>query len=87
MAAHDSQAGGRSRILAWTAILVIAIPILYVLSTGPVFWVVVKCNGFNSPLVVKTLFVFYAPLNWPCEHCSWFKTFLDAYYKLFGLDS
>jgi len=81
--ADDSKPGGRSRFLAWAAALVIVIPILYVFSTGPVLWIALKTPAFSSFWVRKIAFI-YEPLDWLYSQCGWFKTFMDAYMKLFG---
>jgi hypothetical protein len=60
--ADNSKPGRRSRILAWTAALVIILPILYVLSAGPAVFVAVKSEGrYLSYGFIDT---FYAPVEW-----------------------
>ncbi|HTB85870.1 MAG TPA: hypothetical protein VK742_19660 [Candidatus Sulfotelmatobacter sp.] len=79
----DSKPGDRSRFLAWAAALVIAIPILCVLSTGPVLWMALKTHTFSSFWIRKIAFS-YEPLDWLYMQCGWFKSFSDTYMKLFG---
>jgi hypothetical protein len=58
--------GGASRALVFGAIgLLVLLPFLYVLSTGPAVWL--YSHGFLSG---KALDFFYAPLVWACDHCD-----------------
>jgi hypothetical protein len=82
--ADDSKPGGRSRILAWTAALVIGIPVLYVLSIGPAAVMVQKTGGIKSPFI-HALEAIYTPLIWLCNNNKHFGDLLDAYPRMFGL--
>jgi hypothetical protein len=79
----DSKAGSSSRWVAWTAALVIFLPIFYFLSVGPATWLMTKTGGSKSPFF-KMINVIYAPLGWLANHHHHFRDFLFAYLKLFG---
>lgn len=80
----ESTSGGRSRVLAWTVTLVIFIPIFYVLSTGPVLWLLEKTKSFN-PFRIEICVIIYAPVTWLYEHYVWFQIFMNAYLRLFAV--
>ena len=56
---------GAAALVFAAVVLVILLPILYVLSTGPVMWLCV--NDYVSQEAVAT---FYSPLAFLCEHCD-----------------
>ena len=80
--ADKIETNNASRALAWVGILVLGLPLLYVLSTGPVILFEEKSHG----VVVSVNFVlsFYAPLVWLHEH-TFLKVPLDLYLSLWGI--
>ena len=62
----------------WVASLIIALPLLYVLSIGPVL----KVSRANHTLEVNTFwigFFVYLPLDSLAKNCKPFEQFLDWY--------
>jgi hypothetical protein len=55
------RGGGAAVVLVLIAVLIV-LPMLYVLSTGPMVWMV--HNGLISTSLVPILSVIYAPLEW-----------------------
>jgi len=60
--ADDPKPGGRSRVLPWIAALLVIIPIFYVLSAGPVMWLLLQ-NHLFSRYQLESVLVIYAPLE------------------------
>lgn len=66
----------------WITVAV-ALPVLYVLSIGPVLWMIVKpLHTIMAPMWFMYL---YFPVIWLTEVWPAFKAILDAYLKLWGL--
>jgi hypothetical protein len=82
--ADDVETPSRSRALLWIAALVFALPLLYVLSLGPVVWIFVRTKGFGGLVPVEPLEVFYSPVIWLDGHNDIFHHLLSDYVKLFG---
>jgi hypothetical protein len=80
----DFKPGDRTRFLAWAAAVVIAIPILYIMSVGPALWLRDKTGIGHSPWV-SSFSVVYEPFKWIYLHSTGFKNFMDAYLKLLGV--
>ncbi len=71
-----------NRTTLWITI-VIALPVLYVLSIGPVLWVIEKqMHGFIASGLFQT---FYYPLGWLADHWPAFNSALNVYLYLWGL--
>jgi hypothetical protein len=58
--------------------LLILLPILYGLSTGPVMWL--SCKGYLSN---DSVTYFYSPLDFLCEHCEPLSRLILWYEDLF----
>ena len=71
--------------VAFILIAAVLLPVLYVLSSGPVLFVFVKTGFLQSTAGQHFLEVFYAPLEWAYHHSNLFQNFMDAYIKLFGI--
>ena len=74
----ERHKGGRGRALAFAAVAILAIPLIYVLSSGPAD--VLRQRGFIS---VPNFIAFYSPLGWLSRHCPPFASFLEWYVGLF----
>ena len=57
----------------------VAVPVLYVLSVGPVLWVITRLpTGAMMPCVRVYVF-FYSPIIWASQHWPWLHSILDPY--------
>lgn len=64
-------------VAALLLLVLLFLPILYVLSLGPVIWIVNR-TGMEPGVFT----VIYAPLEWLHEESEFAKWVLDAYIKL-----
>jgi hypothetical protein len=64
-------------VAALLLLVLLFLPILYVLSLGPVIWIVNR-TGMEPGIFT----VIYAPLEWLHEESKFAKWVLDAYIKL-----
>ena len=72
----------QSRTTLWITI-VAALPVVYVLSIGPVAWVLLKqLHTTEAPGWVSA---FYYPLEWLGNHWPAFDSAMRGYSKLWGL--
>ncbi|MCE9518412.1 MAG: hypothetical protein K8R87_02415 [Verrucomicrobia bacterium] len=71
-----------NRSSLWITI-VAALPVFYVLSIGPVDWVLRKQLHMAKEPV--WFVIFYSPLGWLCDHWSAFGSAMEEYGKLLGL--
>jgi hypothetical protein len=71
---------------SWLAFISLALvlPLLYLLSTGPVCWWFIVAHNFGGLIPFEFLAVMYAPWAWFSDHNSTFRAFMLAYLKLFG---
>ena len=60
----DAEAERRSHMGEWTLWLLLLIPVLYVLSIGPVAWTMVHWHGPVPPQVTNAVSFVYTPLDW-----------------------
>jgi uncharacterized membrane protein len=70
------QGGGAAVVLVLVAILVL-LPMLYVLSVGPIIWMV--HSGFISDSSVSVLGEFYRPLEWVTNKVPVIGPAIDTY--------
>lgn len=75
---HEEQP---NRAFLWITI-VAALPVLYVLSIGPVLWVVEKQLKMAAPRVWFE--IFYYPLGRLADHWPAFNSALTVYFYLWG---
>jgi hypothetical protein len=70
----------------WSSVIILplVLPVLYILSSGPVFKVFKITHTLNSTWAQKTLGFFYAPLEWLYVRNETFKDVLDAYLTWCG---
>ena len=74
---------GAFRVLVFAATsLLVLLPFLYLLSVGPATWL--YCRGYLS---AKTSDIFFAPLDWTCDHCNPLMEFCDWYKTFFVPDN
>ena len=60
------------------ALAVIVLPVLYVLSSGPVFWLLMMSLGYVG--TARTVFdVVYYPLGWLNDNVEFVRKFFDWY--------
>ena len=81
MSENDEQ-NSRRRAAVWIALGVL-IPVFYVLSIGPVCWLLIRFGGRLSNPAVSVLSCFYWPVEWAGDNWSWFGGFLLWYINLF----
>lgn len=71
----------RSRThLVVPAVATVALPVLYVLSVGPIEWLDAK--GWLPLSTYDALDAFYTPLEFLCDRSLWFRKFLVWYESL-----
>lgn len=58
------QAERRSLTGEWTLWLLLLVPVLYVLSIGPVAWTIVHWHGAVPDRVTKAVDFVYTPVGW-----------------------
>lgn len=78
---ESNEASGRGRGLGWVAALVVGLPLLYLLSTGPVILMMDKTNGFGGVVTWDMLREFYQPVEWLYEH-TFLKQPIELYLQL-----
>jgi hypothetical protein len=67
-------------------VLVLALPVLYALSVGPVARLCVALEiGDDSPIIGRVLQVFYTPLGWVVDQYDPVKRFFAWYLELWGV--
>ena len=66
--------------LVVAAVVVVALPVLYVLSIGPVAWL--QQHGFDSGN--QFLGRHYAPIHYLADHCEVFRDFMRWWISLWG---
>ena len=81
----ETKAGARNRVFVWLVITVVVLPLLYVLSIGPLAWVLQQAGVINLPWAEKILGPIYLPLIWLASHSPAFEAFLKSYLHLFGV--
>lgn len=72
------RGGGTAVVLVLVAVLVV-LPMLYVLSTGPVVWM--AHSGFISESLIPVIGVIYAPLEWVAHNVPVVGPALDQYVE------
>ena len=61
--------------------LLIVLPILYILSIGPLIWLADR--NYVSRETAQRIVVIYEPLQWPSSRCQPLKDFIGWYQSLF----
>ncbi len=62
--------------------------VLYLLSPGPILWLLLEANGEASPLLIRIapfLHTVYLPVELLQKHVPVVKSFYTAWFSLFGL--
>ena len=67
----------KSHAWLWTIAVIIALPLLYVLSIGPMIYLTKK--GYLPESIADKMETFYQPLGWLADHTSLVGEPLDAY--------
>ena len=73
------RGGGAVVVMALVAVLVV-LPILYVLSIGPVVWL--AQSGFISPSLGYPLEFVYSPLKWVADNVPIIGPAINGYVEL-----
>ena len=68
-------------LLVATAAVTAALPILYILSAGPVHWL--WSSGYVSGDEGSFVWAIYAPMRWACQTCEPFCNFIEWYQSFF----
>jgi hypothetical protein len=82
--ADNQESSARNRAPAFVAALVIGLPLLYLLSTGPVLFVMTKTSLLGSWVSWELVAKFYWPVEWLYKN-TFMKEPLDLYLQLWGL--
>lgn len=82
--ADNQESSPRNRAPALVAALVIGLPLLYLLSVGPVFFLLDKTNSFGGLVSWEWVVKFYWPVEWIYEN-TFMKAPIDLYLRLWGL--
>jgi len=69
----------RSSLAVWLTVAVLLLPILYVLSVGPVFWL--HKHGYLG----YSALAIYGPLSYLYDSCQPVRYAIDWYASLWGL--
>jgi hypothetical protein len=78
---ESSEPPESRRGLAWVMALLVALPLLYFLSTGPVVLIFVKTNGFGGMVSFDFVKEFYRPIIWLDEH-TFLQDAIESYVNL-----
>ena len=81
MTDHDNK---QSRSAASVAMLVcvVLLPVAYVLSSGPVYWLIDNDYIKQGDTAATLAIWFYAPLTWIIEHSRTFRRIWGLWLKL-----
>ena len=71
---NESVRSDSRKMVKWTIAVAVMVPVLYVLSTGPVARLA-QAAGME----MHWLWTFYAPLRWLASHCPAFESFMRWY--------
>ena len=72
----------RSSWAGWSAAALVLLPVLYVLSIGPI--VKLESSGFESDWFWYAAEVFYAPVNWLADQNALFRDWLTYYADIWA---
>ena len=75
MSEDRQKSGGGTGVVMLVVAILALLPILYVLSSGPVIWLTIHGYAPDVPL--------YAPLQWAGEHCEPFHKAFRWYLNFF----
>jgi len=82
MQALDPDKRERSPLVIAASIVLPLLPILYVLSIGPVVWL--NYHNHLSPEFVSAFAWFHYPITWLTNHCEPFGHFMLWYVELWA---
>ena len=80
----SSETSAPKHRVSFILIAAMLLPVLYVLSSGPVLWIFNKTGLFRSTAAQHFIQVFYAPLDWAYMHNDFAKRFLESYLTWIG---
>ena len=80
----SSETSAPKHRVSFILIAAMLLPVLYVLSSGPVLWIFNKTGLFRSTAAQHFIQVFYAPLEWAYMHNDFAKRFLESYLTWIG---
>ena len=78
----EEKRSSTGRVIVVIAVL-IGLPMLYVLSVGPVGFIVERAGAGDS--VEPALVVVYTPVRWLYGNSGLFRKFMHSYLRLWGL--
>ena len=81
---ETTEAAAPKRGVSFILAAALLLPVLYVLSSGPVLWIFNKTGLFRSTAAQHFIQVFYAPLEWAYMHNDFAKRFLESYLVWIG---
>ena len=82
---ESSEASALKHRVAFVFLAAVLLLVLYVLSIGPVGWLMDKTGGFGKSVPSEVFQTFYSPLIWVHEHNDFARKNLNAYVGLFGI--
>lgn len=81
---ETSEPRGAKRGLAFVAALGVGLPVLYLLSVGPVAAIMEKTNGFGGMIPRGFMIIFYWPIIWLYEN-TFMRHPIEVYLGLWGV--
>lgn len=66
----------------WLVILGVVLPVLYVLSPGPIMKILE--SGSRNGVVDEFFQIVYFPLEWLYNHVGWIQVFYDWWFGVWG---
>ena len=82
--AEKRESSERGRGPAWAGALLVILPALYCLSTGPVIWLWTRADRFHGLVSIRQLQTFYWPIVWLHDH-TFMEQPIDWYISLWGV--
>ena len=82
---ETSEASAPKHRLALGLLAAVLLPVLYVLSFGPMLLILQKTHSLGGLVSDKVVNAFYAPLFGLEMQCPWFFDFVTDYCKWFGV--
>ena len=81
---EPGETSGRWRGVGLVAALLLALPLLYFLSVGPVVMIFDKTNGLGGMVSSSFVINLYSPIIWLHEH-TFLRQTTEIYLGLWGL--
>jgi hypothetical protein len=81
---EDDESPGRGSKLGMLTAVAVGLPLLYLLSTGPVVLILEKTNGFGGMVSLDILDKVYYPVVWLYNN-TFMRDPIEMYLKLWGV--